>query len=353
MDDRPLTIGAHEGGLARAQADRLVHLLRRTRPKYPIHLEVVSTRRPKPEHVHFEHIAEHHGAQRTLHKLLRDGEVDVVIHRGFDLRAQYMEDLQVSSVLQRSSPYDALLSADGLTLDELETGTRVGITQLRTRVQLMEHRDDLELVQLSGDVGSWLTELIESRIEALVMPNAALEHLGLQERVCEIFPPELLLPAPGAGVLVCVTRRDDRTTAARLTPLNDEATAAEYTAEVAVIEALACRWESATAVLAQTLGERMRVLAMVAGTDGAQILRQGVESRADDPLGLGRRLAELLFEAGAGALLRPQEDAQESGSSTAILVAASQGFRCGELDREESAQLDESDESFRKPDEED
>ena len=38
--------------------------------------------------------------------------------------------------------------------------------------------------------------MIDGEIDALIAPGAPIEQLGLQERVCEIFPPELLVPAP-------------------------------------------------------------------------------------------------------------------------------------------------------------
>jgi hydroxymethylbilane synthase len=327
MEQRPLIIGAHMGGLARAQADRLVRLLRRTRPRFRIELMTVTKRTRRPAEVHAEHFAENRGAVRTLHQLLRDGEIDVVIHRGFDLRADPMQGFEIAAVLPRSSPYDALLSGSGLTLDELDAGTKVGITQLRTRVQLREHRPDLELQLLTGDVGTWLTELIERRIEALVMPNAALEHLGLQGRVCEIFPPDLILPSAGAGVLICVTRAGDDTTAQRLTPLNDPVTAAEFSAELALMDGLGCEWDSAAGTLAQARGRSLRLLAMVARADGSGLMRQGLDGRTDDPVTLGRELAELLLEDGAGALLRPADT--EGPGATAALVARNLGPRSG------------------------
>jgi hydroxymethylbilane synthase len=289
-----LTIGTREDGLARAQADLFVEHLKEHAPSYPIHLELVRPEQDRRVSVHVDHIAENRHNIEVLHRILREGDCDVVIHRGFDLRDDLPADLSIVAIPQRSSPYDALLSPSGLTLDELEEGAVVGVVQLRARVQMLQYRRDLDWTLMTGDVATWLADLIDQKVQALVMPNAAIEQLGLQERVSEIFPADLVIPAPCSGILVCVTRKDDERTRSHLACIHHRPTAREYAAERSFMDALEREWDSPVAALAQCKGERLLLLGMVADADGYRLLREGVEGKSSESTEVGEAVAELL-----------------------------------------------------------
>ncbi len=268
--------------------------LREYEPPYPVHLELVRPSQDRPIAVHVDHIAENRRNIQLLHHILREGDCDVVIHRGFDLRDKLPPDLAIAAIPKRCSPYDALLSPSGLTLDELEPGTPVGVVQLRARVQMLQYRHDLDWTLMSGDVATWLADLLDQKIEALVMPNAAIEQLGLQERVSEIFPADLVIPAPCSGILVCITRRDDELARGRLSCIHHKETAREYAAERSMMDALDCEWDSPVAALAQCKGRRLLLLGMVADTDGYRLIREGVEGKSSESIEVGEAVAELL-----------------------------------------------------------
>jgi hydroxymethylbilane synthase len=239
---------------------------------------------------------------RRLYGLLLDHDIDVVIHRGFDLRGEVPEGLRIAAVLARDTPYDALLGPRDLSFDELADDATVGVVHLRARAQLLDHRPELQYELITGDAGAWLTALIDGRIEALVAPAAAIEHLALQERVCELFPPELLVPAPGSGVLLCLCREDDALTASRLRRLHHPPTAIEYTAECTCVESMGGRWEAPIGVLARLSTGHLDLVAMVATADGTRLLREQHRCPDEDPCRAGAELASLLLEAGADGL---------------------------------------------------
>ena len=123
----PLTIGTREDGLARAQADWIVKELLEHAPDYPIHLELVKPTETHRPGVHADHIAENRLGIDILHRMLREGECDAVVHRGFDLRDALPADLSIAAIPHRASPFEALVCPTGLAFDELESGTAVGV----------------------------------------------------------------------------------------------------------------------------------------------------------------------------------------------------------------------------------
>jgi hydroxymethylbilane synthase len=131
--DAPLTIGTREDGLARAQADWIVHELREHAPDFPIHLQLVRPSENRVRGVHVDHIAENRVGIDILHRMLREGDCDVVVHRGFDLRDSLPADLAIAAIPHRSSPFEAVVCPSGLAFDELESGTPVGVVSSSAR----------------------------------------------------------------------------------------------------------------------------------------------------------------------------------------------------------------------------
>jgi hydroxymethylbilane synthase len=302
-----MIIGIHGSGLARFQGEALAEAVSATRGGFEVRLEVFEELGGSRTTLHDDHVAENRGEIGQLHSRLRSGEIDVVVHRGFDLRGDVPEDLRIAAVLPRQNPYDVLLSHDDLWLDELDETHRVGVVHLRARAQLLDYRSDLEWGLVSGDATDWLASMVAGELDALIAPGAAIEQLGLQDRVCEIFPPELIVPAPGSGVLVCLVRADDEENRERLKVLHDPDTLVEYVAEVALVESLGGAWEQPIGALARLEGGMLQMAAMVASPDGKQILRDQFVAARDDPALAGEEFAALLLHAGAAEVLEGED----------------------------------------------
>jgi hydroxymethylbilane synthase len=304
-----MIIGVHGRGLAQSQAESLGDQLAGFGADYEVRYEIIDDLGGTRSPMHDDHVAEHRGEIGQLHSMLRASEIDVVIHRGFDLRGDVPDDLRIGAVLPRQNPYDVLLASEEIWLDELDDSHRVGVVQLRARAQLLDYRPELQWDLISGDAADWLTAMIDGDIDALIAPGAPIEQLGLQERVCEIFPPELLVPAPGSGVLVCLVREQDEENLRRLRLLHDNDTLTEYAAEVSLVEALGGVWEQPIGALARLEDDLIRMSAMVANPDGSRILRDQYVADVDDAEVAGEEFAALLLHAGARELLNVAGDA--------------------------------------------
>lgn len=306
-----LIIGVHGSGLARSQGESLAADLQSSGVDFDVRLEIVADLGGSRATLHDDHVAEARGEIERLHSLLRSGEIDVVVHRGFDLRGDVPDDLRIAAVLPRQNPYDVLLAGGDLWLDELDPTHRVGVVQLRARAQLLDYRPELDWNLVSGDATDWLARLVAGELDALIAPGAAIEQLGLQDRVCEIFPPELVVPAPGSGILVCLVRSDDEESRQRLRALHDPDTLLEYVAEVALVEALGGVWEQPIGALARLEDDQLQLSAMVATPDGNRILRDQFVATADDAVLAGEEFAALLLHAGAAELLEGETGDEE------------------------------------------
>ena len=91
---------------------------------------------------------------------------------------------------------------------------RVGTGSLRRQAQLLHLRPDLQVGDVRGNVDTRLRKLDEGQFDAIVLAEAGLRRLGLADRISQVLPLDVMLPAVGQGALGIECRADDDTTLA-------------------------------------------------------------------------------------------------------------------------------------------
>ena len=138
-----------------------------------------------------------------LERALLEGEIDVAVHSAKDVPAELAEGLELVAIPARADPRDAICGAPSLA--ELAPGARVGTSSLRRAAQLRAARDDLEVVELRGNVDTRLRKLAEGECDALVLARrrAGSASGGTAEAGGVL---DELVPAAGQGALALEAR---------------------------------------------------------------------------------------------------------------------------------------------------
>ncbi|MBK8171843.1 MAG: hydroxymethylbilane synthase [Sandaracinaceae bacterium] len=244
---------------------------------------------------------------------LADGRADFAVHSMKDLPAKLGEGLAIACVPKREDARDVLITKDGLELDALTAGARIGTSSLRRSCQLRAFRNDLQYKLLRGNVDTRLRKLDEGEYEAIVLAHAGLLRLGLASRPLWPIPAEVCLPAVGQGALALEARVDDVATNMILAKLEDSTTRTCVEAERAFLAMLDGGCHAPMAAHARIEdGERLRIDAMVGAMDGSSILQAGSEHYCtgldeeelrSTAIRIGRTLARSLLQQGAASLL--------------------------------------------------
>jgi hydroxymethylbilane synthase len=218
----------------------------------------------------------------AVERALLDGEADLAVHSAKDVPAQLAPGTVLLGSPPREDPRDALLG-------ELRPGARVGTSSLRRRAQLLAAYEDIEVVELRGNVDTRLRKLADGEVDAAVLALAGLRRLGRAEGA----QPLDLVPAAGQGTLALQARQG----AAEL-PIADPDATACLAAERAVVRVLEADCHSAVGAHCVP---GFRLVAWVGAPDGSAWVRDELEG--DDPEALGTAVAERLLSAGARELL--------------------------------------------------
>jgi hydroxymethylbilane synthase len=297
-----LTFATRPSALARWQSARVIQLLQNAWPGLECSEYVITTTgdrvldRPLPE------IGGKGLFTSELENALLSGEVDAAVHSLKDLPVEDTPGIVVAAIPEREAAYDVLVSADGWTLSNLPEGARVGTCSLRRTAQLLARRPDLIILPLRGNVDTRVRKVINGEYDAIVLAQAGLTRLGLQAHISEVFPLEVMLPAPGQGALAVQCRADDTETLELLAAIHDPLTAAAVGAERAFLLSLGGGCSLPVAAFAEKNNGTIILTGAVISADGKQAIRLSAVDK--EPHKLGERLAELVLERGAEDLLK-------------------------------------------------
>ena len=241
---------------------------------------------------------------KELEEALLAGTADLAVHSMKDVPTENPAGLVFPAITKREDVRDCLISRDGAKLKDLACGARVGTSSLRRQVQLRHHRPDLELLDLRGNVDTRLKKVAAGEFDAIVLATAGMNRLGASDKITQILPPEVMLPAVGQGALGIETRADDHETLRLVAALDDPESHEAVTAERALLRELEGGCQIPLGAWARRENGELRLEACVFSADGKEFVRKDLRGRPEEAEELGVRLGQILIEAGADRILR-------------------------------------------------
>jgi hydroxymethylbilane synthase len=237
-----------------------------------------------------------------LERALLAGEIDVAVHSAKDVPSELAEGTELSAIPAREDPRDVLCGAASLA--DLPSGARIGTSSIRRAAQLRALREDLNVVELRGNVDTRLRKLAEGEVEAIVLALAGLRRLGRTADAGGIL--DRLIPAAGQGALALQCRTASPAGEA-VRVLTDPAAAACVAAERDLTRALGASCHTAVGAYATPAAARadgaageVWLTAWVGLPDGSEWMSDGL---AGPPHEVGGEVARRLLAVGAGDLL--------------------------------------------------
>lgn len=302
MSQSTIRIGTRGSELASWQANWVAERLRAS--GVACELVVIATRGDVQQEQPIEAIGTQGVFTKELQKALLDGRIDVCVHSLKDLPTEPIKSLVLAAVPERESPQDVLVSRGGLRFDQLPPGARIGTGSTRRRSQLLNRRHDLQVLDIRGNVDTRLRKLDEGQYDAIILAEAGLKRLGLTERVSEVLPTEIMLPAVGQGALGLETRAGDQAAREAVGLIDDLASHQAVLAERTLLATLRGGCLAPVGAWAR-MGDdgRLKLTACVLSRDGTKRLAAEHMGNAADAVQIGRQVAEDLLADGAGELI--------------------------------------------------
>ena len=277
-----IVIGSRGSQLALWQAHHIASLL-----NVETRIEIIKTTGDKIQDVPLSQVGGKGLFTKEIEEALLDHRIDLAVHSLKDMPSELPAGLILSAIPEREDPRDALLGAP------LKEGSRVGTSSLRRTVQLKAMHRGVSIETLRGNVNTRIRKLDEGQYDTIILAAAGLRRLGWDDRIAELIPVDVMIPAVGQGALAIETR-DDQGKAHRIAhTLEHEASRTAITAERAFLAVFGGGCQVPIGAHATIHGSEIRLRAFVSEPDGTNVKRG--EETGTDPVGVGQALAERLF----------------------------------------------------------
>jgi hydroxymethylbilane synthase len=299
---KPIRIGSRGSMLARWQAEFVRKKVFQT-TGIDAEIVIIKTTGDKLAQAPFSQIGGKGVFTKELEEALLDEQIDLAVHSVKDIPTNVSSRLCFPVICRREDTRDCLVSAKGETLSVLRHGARVGTSSLRRQSQVRHLRPDLDVRDLRGNVDTRLRKVESGEYDAILLAKAGLDRLGWSNRISEILPAEVCMPAVGQGALGVQARLQDTKIADALASLDDYETRQSIVAERALLGALEGGCQVPLGAWARFERGELAIDAVVCSPDGAQHVRQRATGPPEHARELGQRVAQLLNDSGAREIL--------------------------------------------------
>jgi hydroxymethylbilane synthase len=241
---------------------------------------------------------------KEVEDALLAGTIDLAVHSMKDVPTETPPGLTFPAISKREDVRDCFISHRGIALEKLPAGSRVGTSSLRRQSQLLLYRSDLQPVELRGNVDTRMRKVAEGAYDGIILAKAGVDRLGMSDKITEVLSTEIMLPAVGQGALGIETREADRQISRLVAAFDDEATRQCVTAERALLRELEGGCQVPLGAWARLGAGGLLLEACVLSPDGKEHLRREQSGAPEDAEKIGKRLGQILLDAGADRILR-------------------------------------------------
>ena len=145
-----------------------------------------------------------------IQKRLINCEIDLSVHSLKDLPTTSDPKIILSSILKRGSHLDVLVSKNNETIHDLKDGSVIATSSIRRKYQLLKMNPNFIIKEIRGNVDSRIKKLDNGYCDALVLAEAGLNRLNLNNRISYYFNLNEILPAAGQGAIAIEARKNDK-----------------------------------------------------------------------------------------------------------------------------------------------
>ncbi|MBS4027481.1 MAG: hydroxymethylbilane synthase [Ignavibacteriales bacterium] len=298
-----IVIGTRGSKLAVWQTEFVKSQLEKYFPEIIFEINIIKTTGDKILDSPLSQIGDKALFTKELENALLKKEIDFAVHSLKDLPTQLPNGLTLASVLEREKPNDVLISKNNLKLSELPKNAIAATGSLRRTSQLLHYRNDLQIIDLRGNVDTRFKKFDESSWTAMLLAYAGVKRMNYENRIAEIISTDILLPAVGQAAIGIETRIDDTQTIEVVMKLNHNETEICVKAERAFLRRLEGGCQIPIGANVHLVNDKLFLDGLIASLNGKILLRDSVNGKIEEAESLGISLAETLLAKGGNKIL--------------------------------------------------
>jgi hydroxymethylbilane synthase len=210
---------------------------------------------------------------KEIDRALIDGEIDIAAHSAKDIESGLIEGIQISGVLVRDDPRDALVSLGNVkSIEDLKINALVGTSSPRRAAIIKSLRPDIRIKDFRGNFDTRIRKLEDNEVDATILAMAGINRLGFNKNYISPIDVNKMIPAAGQGIIGLITRKNDNRINKIVDGINDKVTFLLAKAERCAVSVLGGSCMQPIGVNATIENENIiNIRAMIANEDGSKI----------------------------------------------------------------------------------
>jgi len=241
---------------------------------------------------------------KELEIAILERKADIAVHSMKDVTSFLPEGLEISVIAKREAAGDAWICPKFGGIEKFPKGGVVGTSSLRRQSQLKYYRPDLRFQLLRGNVQTRLRKLEEGIVQATILAEAGLKRINLKDRITEVLPIEIILPAIGQGAIGIETRVGDEDTLNIIKHINDKTTWDCLVAERSLLKVFEGNCQIPLSGYCIPREDKLFLRAAIGDLEGEKLVRYEELSNRKNAKKLGEKVAHYLLKNGAEEILK-------------------------------------------------
>ncbi|GBU20670.1 porphobilinogen deaminase [Fibrobacteres bacterium R8-0-B4] len=209
MNRKTIRIGSRNGPLALAQTQIVIDAVKKTNPDIDFEIVAIKTTGDKILDKSLDSFGGKGVFTKEIEQALSEGAIDIAVHSYKDMPIDETDGLPVVALSDREAPFDVLVLPKGGGAVDIDRSKPVGSSSLRRTIQFSKLYDGVLIKAVRGNVPTRLSKLDNGEYSALILAQAGLNRLSLQNRISRVFTVNEMIPAASQGILAVQGRRGE------------------------------------------------------------------------------------------------------------------------------------------------
>jgi hydroxymethylbilane synthase len=292
-----IVVGTRGSKLAVTQTNWVIDKLKEKYPSIEFEVKIIKTKGDLIQNVSLDKIGDKGLFVKEIEQQLIDGEIDIAVHSMKDMPSSLPEGLKFASVPKREDPRDVLILKDGYnSLEDLPQGATIGTGSKRRKYQLLNHRPDLNIVSIRGNVDTRIRKIKDENLDGIVLAASGILRVGLQEKISCYLSTDIVVPAPAQGALAIEIRKDNYEVEKIINSLKDEMTEIQVAAERGFLDGVNGSCHIPMGAYCQIEGDKLNLTGLFGDEEGNAIIIKSMQGNIESPRELGYELAKLILK---------------------------------------------------------
>jgi hydroxymethylbilane synthase len=293
-------VGARGSQLSITQTKLIISELKKINPNSDYEIKTITTKGDTDTRPLFT-IDQKGIFEKEIDKAVAQKEIDFAVHSLKDVPSQLDESLILACIPKREVVNDVFISSDGLSLDDVKSGSIIGTSSLRRAVQISIRRPDVTVKPIRGNIETRIRKSSGENYDGIVLAQAGISRLGIDVKYSTLSVSDFS-PSPGQGAIAIVARKDDFETISMLKKIEDSDSRLEIEAERALSDFIDSGCRFPIGAYAKSIGDVITLDVIAFSVDGKKSIHVIHSGDKHNPYSIGKNAGEELLKKGINDL---------------------------------------------------